>query len=142
MNIFGKKLKNIHYTQRPGAYAVIFKDNKIATVKTPSGYFLPGGGIDPGEDPEKALKRECLEELGTTISIIKKLGTAQQYFQAPSNEKYYLSEATFYLAKFSGQTNDISEEDHSLIWLSLDEAKEYMFHEHQAWAIKETKILS
>ncbi len=36
---------------------------------------FPGGKIEPGESPETALKREILEELGVSISMISPLKT-------------------------------------------------------------------
>lgn len=36
---------------------------------------LPGGGIDEGEDPIAAMKRECLEEVGCHVEIVAELGT-------------------------------------------------------------------
>ena len=48
---------------------------------------IVAGIIDPGEDPETAAKRECLEETGCKI---KKLKPIQGYFPAPgSSESYY-----------------------------------------------------
>jgi 8-oxo-dGTP pyrophosphatase MutT (NUDIX family) len=31
------------------------------------GWYMPGGGVDPGEDAETALKREMLEEAGIEV---------------------------------------------------------------------------
>jgi len=38
---------------------------------------FPGGGIDYGESPEEAVKRECLEEMGCEIRIKRLLPSIQ-----------------------------------------------------------------
>jgi len=52
--------------------AIIIKDNKVLTIKRtkPEGTFwvFPGGGVEEGETNEKALIRECEEELGVDIA--------------------------------------------------------------------------
>ncbi|MFA6995007.1 MAG: NUDIX domain-containing protein [Patescibacteria group bacterium] len=59
--------------------AIIIKNNKLLTikrVKKDSTYFVfPGGGVEPGEKPEDALKRECREELGVEVGIKEKFGS-------------------------------------------------------------------
>ena len=53
---------------RPGAYGVLRDGSgRIAVVLTPAGVFLPGGGQEPGEPPEQALRREFAEECGLFI---------------------------------------------------------------------------
>ena len=57
-------------TQRLGAYAVIVsKDRMLLTRISPTGYpvgmwTLPGGGVDHGESPHDAVRRELYEETG------------------------------------------------------------------------------
>lgn len=45
------------------AFAIVFKDGKIAATTRPDGSIgLPGGKIDPGEDAVACAKRESFEE--------------------------------------------------------------------------------
>ncbi|WP_043932398.1 NUDIX hydrolase [Bacillus sp. EB01] len=53
--------------------AILVKDNQVVLIKRVRGeltYFVfPGGGIEEGETPEEATKREALEELGVNIEV-------------------------------------------------------------------------
>lgn len=59
-------------TRHVGVYGICMFDNQILLVKKTRGPYvhtwdLPGGGLEHGETPEDALKREFLEE--TTFHI-------------------------------------------------------------------------
>lgn len=60
------------------AYAVIIRENDILLAHWNeggrSGWTLPGGGIDPGEDPAHAAVREVHEETGYTADLDELLG--------------------------------------------------------------------
>lgn len=71
---------------RTAARAVVFDDgNKIGLlyVKKRDYYKLPGGGIKEGEDIKIALDRECKEELGTEIKVIKEIGSIVEFRVQP-----------------------------------------------------------
>lgn len=138
MNIFGEKEENKSYIFRPGAYGLIFNEqgDKIALVQTEDGaYFLPGGGIEEGESNEECLLREGLEEIGYLLELVRYIGTSQRYFYSTSDYQHYLSEGRFYLCKIGEQVSDPIEEGHYLRWIEPEAAKDYLFHEHQSWAV-------
>jgi len=57
--------------------AIIIKNNKILLTKNKYNgeefYLLPGGGQRKFETIDETLKRECLEEIGAEVEIIKLL---------------------------------------------------------------------
>ncbi len=58
------KRKNLPYRKNCEGYFLYRRDQVLAT-DTGKGFVLfPGGGVDPGETPEEALKREAFEETG------------------------------------------------------------------------------
>ena len=63
---------------RVAAYGVIIKDDDILLAHWNeggrSGWTLPGGGIEPGEDPAHAAVREIHEETGYSAELDELLG--------------------------------------------------------------------
>ena len=59
--------------ERKRAAAVIVRDGRVLMVHERSDrsgrewWTLPGGGIEPGETPEEAVRREVLEEVGLVV---------------------------------------------------------------------------
>ena len=71
---------------RNAARAVIIRDERLLLLRKEGGgrpgrYALPGGGQDTGETLQQALIRECLEEIGTTVSVGKLLFVADFFKQ-------------------------------------------------------------
>lgn len=91
-------------------------------VDTPGAWQMPQGGIDGGEDIEKAARRELREEIGTDkIEIIKILDQKIRYDlpndmrQRLWNGKYAGQEQTWIAARFLGEDSDINISAHKPI---------------------------
>ncbi len=63
---------------RVAAYAVVERRGKLLLTHWRRGHLhgwtLPGGGLDPGEDPRDAVVREVLEETGLEARVGKLIG--------------------------------------------------------------------
>jgi 8-oxo-dGTP diphosphatase len=114
---FGVRIAGITYTDRPGAYAIILdgSGDRVATVRTKAGrLFLPGGGVEPGESPEHALKREIMEECGWHARILGWIGRATQYVSA-AGEGHFAIHATYFRARLLDQ--QVVDCEHEFAWL-------------------------
>jgi 8-oxo-dGTP diphosphatase len=55
--------------------AAVVVDGRLLAARRPArdgapgGWELPGGKVEPGESPERALVREVAEELGCTVTV-------------------------------------------------------------------------
>ena len=64
--------------ERKRAAAVIVRDGRVLMVHERSRrsgggewWTLPGGGLEPGETPEQAVRREVFEETGLVVAAAK-----------------------------------------------------------------------
>ena len=134
---FGTRLEGKNYIDRPGVYAVI-EDNhrQIAVIETRNGYFLPGGGMDPGETEVEALKREIMEEVGYQVSGLAELGEAVDYIEARAEGKYYRIHSRFYKVQIDSKIGEGIEQDHRLVWLRAGDALKRLKRQSQVWVIR------
>lgn len=99
--------------------AIICKDDKIFATQRGYGDFkdwweFPGGKMEAGETPEKALKREIREELSTEINVDKYLCTVEYDYP-----KFHL---TMHCYLCSLQTEALHLNEHEAAkWLAKDE---------------------
>lgn len=112
---------------RYGARGIVQReDGKIAVFnkKNKNEYKLPSGGIDDGETPEEAFKREVLEETGCKIENIQELGVTKE-LKSHENFQQISYVFTSKVAKINEKLNLTEkeiEEGGELIWLTLEEA--------------------
>ncbi len=68
--------------QRAGAYAVLASDGRILLTRLAytKVWTLPGGGIDHGESPVDAVRREVLEETGLPLAEPRLLDVDSVHF--------------------------------------------------------------
>jgi 8-oxo-dGTP pyrophosphatase MutT (NUDIX family) len=104
LKVIGEKDEQRIYRTRKAARAVVFDDdgNVALLYVSKHGYYkLPGGGVEEGEDFEGALKRECEEEIGCSVEIIKPIGKIIEYRHFPdgANED---QESYYYVARVVG----------------------------------------
>jgi 8-oxo-dGTP diphosphatase len=76
------------------AAVVIDGDSVLLVERVRDGrryYLFPGGTVEPGETAERAAIRECFEELGLEVEIIRRVARAT-FGQA--EQVYFLARAT------------------------------------------------
>ncbi|MBJ2151122.1 NUDIX hydrolase [Paracoccus sp. IB05] len=117
------------YRRRPGAYAVLWRAGRILTTfqQSPVPEFqLPGGGIDPGENPLAALHREVFEETGWKIDAPRRIGTYRRFTFMPDYDFWAEKVCTVWLARPVLRHGPPREPGHTAVWLSPGEALELL----------------
>lgn len=137
--VFGIQEDGISYRHRPGAYAVIYNQQReICLVRVPTGYALPGGGIERKEDREEALLREVYEETGFGVQLDAYLGSAFQY-KLSEKEGYVQKECFYYACAFTAPEREPVEKDHFPEWHAPAEALTRLLQANEEahhWAVQ------
>ena len=113
------------YTMRPGVYAILERNNTLLLThqaEPEPELQLPGGGVDPGEHPVRALHREVMEETGWTIAGIRRLGAYRRFTFMPEYDLWAEKICTIYLARPARRLGPPTEDGHTTIWASPEVA--------------------
>jgi len=116
---------NRRYTPRPGAYAILPVAGGFlltAQIAEAVDIQLPGGGIDPGESPLRALHREVWEEAGWRIARPRKIGAFRRFVFMPEYDLWAEKICHIYVAQPTYQTDAPLEPDHETLVLPGPEA--------------------
>jgi ADP-ribose pyrophosphatase YjhB (NUDIX family) len=74
--------------QRIAAYGLLVVDDEVLLVQgaadsdVPGRYFLPGGGVEHGEEPTATVRREFSEETGLDVTVGELLGVWSEMIEA------------------------------------------------------------
>jgi 8-oxo-dGTP pyrophosphatase MutT (NUDIX family) len=83
----------------------------------PNKWNLPGGMVEPGEDPQVTAIRECVEEAGIEPHNVRHLTTKQN----PTYDVHF----------FAGETNSphvkLNYENSDYAWVTRETARQYVY---------------
>jgi 8-oxo-dGTP diphosphatase len=133
---FGIRREGVRYRVRPSAYAVVPDERgALAVLRTPLGWFLPGGGRDPGEEPGDTVVREGAEEAGLRLEPGDVLGEATEWIHAAGDVAGWEKRSTFLVARVAGTAVAV-EPDHVLEWIAAAEAALVLTPPTHRWAVE------
>lgn len=113
-----------NYKRRAGVYAVLLDGDALLTTFQDAPepeYQLPGGGIDPGEQPIAALHREVMEETGWHISRPRFLGRYRRFTYMPEYGFWAEKLCSVYVARPVLRMGPPIETGHCAVWMSASE---------------------
>lgn len=117
------------YIRRTGVYAILPHRGGLLTTwqaRPHPEIQLPGGGVDPGEQPLAALHREVLEETGWHIRVRHRLGAFRRFTYMPEYDLWAEKLCTVYLAVPTLRQGPPSEPGHQPLWLPMPAALDHL----------------
>ena len=131
--VFGVK-EDAEYYDREGAYIIPVCGNKVGVVKTPKGWFLLGGGLEKDESHIQCIERECMEEAGYTVSVGRKICSAETYCFHETIGFFHPIQ-TYYVGKLISKVCERVESAHVFEWVEYEKIKGKMYFEMQSWTL-------
>ena len=132
---FGHAPQDAPVVVRPSAYALFAgADGRVAVVKTERGYFLPGGGVEPGEAPAEAVAREVSEECGLLVRVGSWTVRAVDLVYSPLEKTHFEKRSFFFDADIEGLGVAASAQN-GPHWLAVDVAAQRLAQSSHRWAI-------
>ncbi len=95
------RLPDEDFLPRTAAYAAIERDGNLLAFRLTTGnYFLPGGGVDDGEELLEAMHREVSEEVGgLAVEVIGPLGVFDHFYYYDDSQSAWHSRCHVYVCR-------------------------------------------
>lgn len=126
-----------------GASAIVVDDNGRILLQQRSDnhqWGIPGGGIEPGEEPATAAIRETYEETGLHVDVTRLVGIyggLDQVKQYPNGDDIAYISVTFECKVIAGELNPDPDESLDVQWFALDNLPSTLLDVHvrriEAW---------
>ena len=84
---------------RPAVYGVIVRDKSVLLMQVKDKFWLPGGGVEPGENHLDTLRREVREETGLSVQPVQLLDVYSSMYRSFTSTQNYHSIQMFYICK-------------------------------------------
>lgn len=108
--------------QELNAYLVLFNKDRLLIVKRENDLWeFPGGGVEWGEDPQKAAIRETKEETGLDATNVRMVTVTSATYEKGADEKH--SVYVVYRGESDSDDVKLSGEHKEHRWLTLTEAR-------------------
>ena len=133
---------SLRYRDRRGAYGVLLHGRHVLLAEQNGDLLLPGGGIDPGETPLRALHREVHEETGWRIGMPRRVGLFARHDWLVEEQYHARKIAHVYLARPIRPIGPPLEADHTPVWVSADLAPRLLAVEGESSMLRRALALT
>ena len=128
--------------------AIILDNDKLLVIKRDNQgkkyYALPGGGIEPGETPEQAVRREITEETSLATEFVRQI--YQHNYSDGSTQYFYLFKYVSGQPRLSESAPEIIREHNNNfylpIWYEVSQLNQILLYplEVRDWIIEDRKV--